>query len=100
MMPRLTGRAGRWPRISSFIRTVLSAADAATAATTLAVAKLAGGQTLTGGFKATPFGKGTVTSGTYTPLYSDGNIQTATNGGAHTLAPQADDCTIIIQYTN
>jgi hypothetical protein len=47
----------------------------------------AGGQTLTGGFKASPYAAGIKSSGTYTPLYSDGNFQTATNGGAHTLSP-------------
>lgn len=56
--------------------------------------------TMTVGYKVTPFSAGTKSSGTYTPLYSDGNFQTAVNGGAHTLAPPADDCTMILQYTN
>lgn len=79
-------------------RTLTISGDHTLPAGTSAV--LSGAQTLTGGFKATPFSAGTKSSGTYTPLYSDGNFQTAVNGGAHTLAPPADDCTIIIQYTN
>jgi len=48
----------------------------------------------------TPFSAGTKSSGTYTPNVSDGNIQTAINGGAHTLAPPSTDGTFVIQYTN
>lgn len=66
----------------------------------VAQCRVAGAQTLTGGFKVSPYAAGTKSSGTYTPLYSDGNFQTATNGGAHTLAPPADDCSMVIQYTN
>lgn len=55
---------------------------------------------LTAGFAATIHAAGTKSSGTYTPDESDGNLQSATNGGAHTLAPPANDTTIIIQYTN
>ncbi len=78
----------------------LSAASGILSVEGVAQVRVAGAQTLTGGFKATPYSAGTKSSGTYTPLYSDGNFQTATNGGAHTLAPPADDCTIIVQYTN
>jgi hypothetical protein len=60
----------------------------------------AGGTTLTGGFDATPFDAGTKSTGTYTPAPADGNLQRAINGGAHTLAPPASDCSIVIQYTN
>ena len=55
---------------------------------------------LTAGFSTTVHDAGTKSSGTYTPDQDDGNIQKAVNGGAHTLAPTADDCAIIIQYTN
>lgn len=62
--------------------------------------KLNGNQTLTGGFSATSYSAGTKSTGTYTPAASDGNLQYATNGGAHTLAPPSTDCTIVVQYTN
>ena len=55
---------------------------------------------LTSGFAATIHDAGTKTSGTYTPDEADGNMQKAVNGGAHTLAPPANDCTLVIQYTN
>lgn len=55
---------------------------------------------LTAGFSTTVHDAGTKSSGTYTPDQDDGNIQRAINGGAHTLAPTADDCAVIIQYTN
>jgi hypothetical protein len=64
------------------------------------MARLSGGQTLTGGFNATPFSAGTKSSGTFTPDPVNGNLQYAVNGGAHTLDPPATDCSIIIQYTN
>jgi len=56
--------------------------------------------TLSGGFQYTADADGTKTTGTYTPTYAGGNVKTATNGGAHTLAPQSGAGTIIIQYTN
>lgn len=61
---------------------------------------LAGGQTLTGGFAATPFSAGTKSSGTFTPDQASGNLQYATNGGAHTLAPPSAACSLVIEYTN
>lgn len=56
--------------------------------------------TVTKGYAATPFNAGTKSSGTFTPAESDGNLQYATNNGAHTLAPPTNNCTIIVQYTN
>jgi len=56
--------------------------------------------TLTAGFDSADFAAGTKSSGTYTPDPADGNFQVATNGGAHTLAPPATSCTIVIHYTN
>lgn len=56
--------------------------------------------TLTAGFGATAAADGTKSSGTYTPTYAGGNYKTATNGGAHTLAPQSGDGSIVVQYTN
>jgi hypothetical protein len=56
--------------------------------------------TLTKGFNVTDANAGTKTSGTFTPDPATANQQFAINGGAHTLAPPATSCTMIIQYTN
>jgi len=56
--------------------------------------------TLSVGYTITPFAKGTVSSGTYTPAASDGNYQYYTNNGAHTLANPTSDCAIDILCTN
>jgi hypothetical protein len=55
---------------------------------------------LTAGFTATDYNAGTKSTGTFTPDPALGNFQYAVNGGAHTLAPPAASCTMIIQYTN
>jgi hypothetical protein len=55
---------------------------------------------LTAGYACTVHDAGTKASGTYTPDEADGNMQKAVNGGAHTLAVPANDCTMVIQYTN
>jgi len=56
--------------------------------------------TLTVGYAATPYNAGTKSSGTFTPDEANGNFQYGVNGGAHTLAPPTNNCTIVIQYTN
>ena len=56
--------------------------------------------TLTAGFACTADADGTKSSGTYTPTTAGGNMKSAVNGGAHTLAPQTQVSTIVIQYTN
>lgn len=55
---------------------------------------------LTAGFGTTAHDDGTKSSGTFTPDEADGNIQYAVNGGAHTLAPPTNNCTVIVHYTN
>ena len=35
-----------------------------------------------------------------TPNEADANFQHVINGGAHTLAPPTNNCTLVIQYTN
>ena len=55
---------------------------------------------LTAGFAQTPYNAGTKTTGTFTPDEANGNMQYAVNGGAHTLAPPTNSCSIHIQYTN
>lgn len=55
---------------------------------------------LVAGYSSTAYDAGTKGSGTFTPDPLDGNLQYAVNGGAHTLAPPASDCSLVIQYTN
>lgn len=55
---------------------------------------------LTAGYAATPYSAGTKSTGTYTPDEALGNFQYVVNGGAHTLAPPTNNCTLVIQYTN
>jgi hypothetical protein len=55
---------------------------------------------LTAGFAATAYNAGTKSAGTYTPDEANGNYQYAVNGGAHTLAPPTNTCSLVIQYTN
>ena len=53
-----------------------------------------------GAFQQTAYDLGINTSGTETLSAVNGNIQSGINGGAHTLAPQAQLSTIVVQYTN
>ena len=53
-----------------------------------------------GAFQQTAYDLGTNASGTETLSAVNGNIQSGINGGAHTLAPQAQLSTIVVQYTN
>ena len=53
-----------------------------------------------GAFQQTVYDLGTNASGTETLSAVNGNIQSGINGGAHTLAPQAQLSTIVVQYTN
>ena len=62
--------------------------------------KLGGGVIGAVGFSSTTFDLGTNASGTETLDEANGNFQKGVNGGAHTLAPQTNDSTIVIQYTN
>lgn len=63
--------------------------------------KLSGGTLNAGvGYIATAYNAGTKSTGTYTPDPTNGNFQYAVNGGAHTLAPPANDCSMVVQYTN
>ena len=55
---------------------------------------------LTAGYSNSVYDEGTKSSGTYTPNEANGNVQKAVNGGAHTLAPPSNNCTLVIQYTN
>lgn len=78
-------------------RTLTLTADSSIGGT---AAILAGNQNLTGGFTTTSYDAGTKSSGTFTPDPTLGNMQHATNNGAHTLAPPGSTCTMVIDYTN
>jgi len=73
-------------------------ADLAAAAVT--GPKLGGGVIGAVGFSSTTYDLGTNASGTETLSEANGNMQKGVNGGAHTLAPQSNDSTIVVQYTN
>jgi len=53
-----------------------------------------------GAFQQTVFDLGTNASGTETLSAVNGNMQSGINGGAHTLAPQSELSSIVVQYTN
>ena len=55
---------------------------------------------LTVGISAAAYDCGVKSSGTFTPSVDLGNFQFATNGGAHTLAVPAKNCTMVILYKN
>ena len=55
---------------------------------------------LTAGFAATVHDLGTISSGTTTLNEAQGNLQKCVNGGAFTLAPPSNSCTIVLQVTN
>ncbi len=60
------------------------------------------GDTLTAGYLSDSYSGGTVSSGTYTPAPATNqeNFQHYTNGGAHTLAPPASVCAVVIEILN
>lgn len=104
--------------VTAFASTLLDDANAAAARTTLElgtaalsdsadfeaadadILKADTADVLTKGFAGTPYNAGTQSTGTFTPDEANGNLQYAVNGGAHTLAPPTNNCTMIVQYTN
>lgn len=84
--------------ITGLVKASTGVASAATAGTDYV--KLDTTSLFTAGYSATPFNNGTQTTGTLTPLASNGNLQYVINGGAHTFAPTTTDCSVVVQYTN
>ncbi|MCK1742172.1 hypothetical protein IVA80_15210 [Bradyrhizobium sp. 139] len=60
----------------------------------------AGNQTVTGGFKVTPFSNGAMGTGTFTFDPTKGNYQSATNSGAVAILAPTSDCAIDVLITN
>lgn len=60
------------------------------------------GDDLTAGYTSDSYSHGTISSGTVTPAPATGeeNFQHLTNGGAFTLAPPANPCTVVLEITN
>jgi uncharacterized cupin superfamily protein len=56
--------------------------------------------TLTVGFNSTSYNIGTVSTGTLTPVSSNGNFQHVINSGGHALAPPVNPCSIVLEYQN
>jgi len=90
---RYDGTTGKLVKDGAVIGTDVQAYDADTLKADVA-------DVLTAGYAATPYNAGTKTTGTFTPDEANGNMQYAVNGGAHTLAPPTNNCTLVIQYTN
>lgn len=55
---------------------------------------------LQAGYAATVHDLSTISSGTTTLNEANGNLQKCVNGGAFTLAPPSNSCTIVLQVTN
>lgn len=98
---------------TAFILTLLDDASATAARATLGVVlgtdvqafdadtlKADVADVLTAGFAGTPVNEGTKSSGTFTPDESTGNFKYCVNGGAFTLAPPTNNCSIVLQVTN
>jgi hypothetical protein len=91
---------------ASAARTALGLGTAATSASTdfeaadSDILKADTADVLTAGFAATVHDLSTISSGTTTLDEANGNLQKCVNGGAFTLAPPSNSCTIVLQVTN
>ena len=91
---------------ASAARTALGLGTAATSASTdfeaadSDILKADTADVLTAGFASTVHDLSTISSGTTTLDEANGNLQKCVNGGAFTLAPPSNSCTIVLQVTN
>jgi hypothetical protein len=85
---------------TNIVLTTNAGADTVTVATDPDVLLSDTTDELTAGYTAAVYAAGTKSSGTFTPDAALGNIQSATNNGAHTLAPPSSSCSMVIKYTN
>lgn len=93
-----TGKLGKRATTTGILKGTSGVLSAATAGTDYLDKGTT--STLTVGYSVTPYSAGTKSSGTFTPDEANGNFQYYTNGGAHTLAPPTNNCTLILQITN
>ncbi len=92
----LTNKTLTAPVISSIVNTGTLTLPTATST----LLSTTGNVNLTGGFTATSFSNGTVSSGTLTPSGLNGNFQHYTANGAHTLAPPSTTASIVLECLN
>jgi len=98
LMSGTGGKTGKRASMTGLVKATSGVASAATAGTDYVKPDTT--SAFTAGFTATSFSNGTKSSGTFTPDAVNGNIQHYTNGGAHTLAPPAATCSLILECTN
>ena len=97
----LTNKTLTSPVISTpVISTIVNTGTLTLPTATSTILSNTGNVNLTGGFTATSYNDGTVSSGTLTPAAANGNFHHYTNNGAHTLAPPSAVCTMVIENTN
>lgn len=92
----LTNKTLTSPVISTIVNTGTLTLPTATST----ILSSTGNVNLTGGFTATSYSNGTVSSGTLTPSGLNGNFQHYTANGAHTLAPPSTTASIILECLN
>lgn len=92
----LTNKTLTSPVISTIVNTGTLTLPTATST----ILSSTGNVNLTGGFTATSYSNGTISSGTLTPSGLNGNFQHYTANGAHTLAPPSTTASIILECLN
>jgi hypothetical protein len=85
---------------SPVIGTIVNTGTLTLPTATSTILSSTGNVNLTGGFTATSFSGGTITSGTYTPSALSGGLQHITANGAFILGIPAAASTIVLEVTN